>query len=136
LVNATSGAIFWGTSWRAYTGDKITGMDSWYVGFNNSNYAVTSDEYTGSNGQVGPGTSYVGHQIDGSAAPTRAPSTSTVLAEVCKVVSNPASDGTGYYMVYSDQRRSKAGYLARHSYRRCSGGPGRLAFPFNLHSAP
>jgi len=136
LVNATTGAIFWGASWPAYTGDKITGMDSWYVGFNNSNYAVTSDEYIGSNGQVGPGTSYVGHQIDGSAAPPRAPSTSTVLAEVCKVVSNPASYGTGYYTVYSDQQRGNAGYCAWHSYGTCSGISVQFGFTFNLAGDP
>src|SRR3569833_4206354 len=47
-------AIFWGTSWGTYTGDKISGMDTWYSGVSNSNYAKTSDEYSGSNGQVGP----------------------------------------------------------------------------------
>src|SRR5512146_554400 len=61
-------AIFWGTSWANYSGDKISGMDSWYHGFNNSHYAITSDEYTGSNGQVGPTLQYAGHHIDTSAA--------------------------------------------------------------------
>src|ERR1700692_3311616 len=52
LPNAVTGSIFWGTSWGSYSGDKITGMDSWYSGFNGSDYAKTCDEYTGSNGQV------------------------------------------------------------------------------------
>src|SRR5690242_13977677 len=52
MPSSNTKAIFWGTSWGTYTGDKITGMDSWYTGFSNSNYAKTSDEYTGSNGQV------------------------------------------------------------------------------------
>src|SRR4051812_11789241 len=34
-------AIFWGTSWGTYTGDKVTGIDSFYNGFSNSNYAKT-----------------------------------------------------------------------------------------------
>ena len=25
-------AIFWGTSWGNYSGDKITGIDTWYTG--------------------------------------------------------------------------------------------------------
>src|SRR5690348_9292222 len=32
LPSATTKAIFWGSSWGTYTGDKITGMDSWYLG--------------------------------------------------------------------------------------------------------
>ena len=47
MPTANVTAIFWGTSWANYTGDKISGMDSWYQGFGNSNYAKTSDEYTG-----------------------------------------------------------------------------------------
>ena len=54
-------AIFWGTSWGTYNGDKMTGMDRYYQGFGNSNYAKTTDEYTGSNGQVGPTSRYAGH---------------------------------------------------------------------------
>src|SRR5579863_8170348 len=61
MPTANTAAIFWGTSWATYSGDKITGMDSWYQGFSNSDYAKASDEYTGSNGQVGPATNYTGH---------------------------------------------------------------------------
>src|ERR1035437_6436557 len=49
MPTANVTAIFWGTSWGHYAGDEISGMDSWYQGFNNSFYAGTSDEYTGSN---------------------------------------------------------------------------------------
>jgi hypothetical protein len=40
-------AILWGPSWAnpGFTGDKITGLDGWYNGFNGSNYARTSDEH-------------------------------------------------------------------------------------------
>ena len=31
----------------------MTGIDSYYAGWNNSNYAKTTTEYTGSNGTVG-----------------------------------------------------------------------------------
>jgi hypothetical protein len=47
MPTANSTAIFWGPSWATSPGDKITGMDSWYQGFGGSNYAKTSDEYTG-----------------------------------------------------------------------------------------
>ena len=42
MPTANTKAIFWGTSWASYSGDKITGMDTWYQGFSNSNYAKTS----------------------------------------------------------------------------------------------
>src|SRR3954464_10759139 len=32
MPSSNTKAIFWGTSWGTYSGDKITGMDSWYKG--------------------------------------------------------------------------------------------------------
>ena len=43
-------AIFWGTSWGTYSGDKMTGIDSFYGGFGGSKYAGTNSEYTDSSG--------------------------------------------------------------------------------------
>ena len=119
MPTSNTEAIFWGTSWANYSGDKITGMDTWYTGFSNSNYAKTSDEYTGSNGQVGP-TTIIG-------APDRhlgfhgRLNTSTILAEVCKVITSPDPNGNGYYAVYTDTPRGNAGYCAWHSVGTCSG---------------
>ncbi len=130
MPTAITQAIFWGTSWPSYTGDKITGMDQWYEGFNNSDYAKTSDEYTGTNGQVGPTTSYLGHVIDGSASTTGS-NTSTILAEVCKEIT-PDSSGNGYYAVYTDTPRGNANYCAWHSYGSCNGTPVQFAYFFKL----
>src|SRR5712671_725398 len=80
MTDAHAEAIFWGTSWPNYTGDKISGIDDWYTGFGGSTYAVTSDEYTGTNGQVGSSVAYSGHHVDGSAAPSSSPSSSTWMA--------------------------------------------------------
>ena len=124
-------AIFWGTSWPSYKGDKITGMDSWYNGFSNSNYAKTSDEYSGSNGQVGPMVNHGGHIIDASAS-TGGGNTSTILNEVCKVITNPDSSGNGYYAVYTDTPRGHAQYCAWHSYGTCNGVNVQFAFFFKL----
>ncbi|MFL6353755.1 MAG: hypothetical protein ACJ74Z_18165 [Bryobacteraceae bacterium] len=123
-------AIFWGTSWARYNGDKITGLDSWYSGFGNSNYAKTSDEYTGSNGQVGPGTTYVGHVVDTSASSSGS-KTSAILAEVCKAVPNPDPSGNGYYPVYADTPRHGS-YCAYHSYGTCGGTRVQFAYFFSL----
>ncbi len=130
MPTAVTQSIFWGSSWGSYSGDKITGMDQWYEGFNLSNYAKTSDEYTGTNGQVGSGTTYLGHIVDTSAS-TGGGNTSTILAEVCKLV-RPDTSGNGYYAVYTDTPRGNAGYCAWHSYGTCGGTPVQFAYFFKL----
>lgn len=134
MTSAATAAIFWGSSWPGYSGDKISGMDSWYSGFGGSDYAKASDEYTGSNGQVTATASYIGHYVDGSSSPRRAPSVSTIQSEVCKVITNPVPNG--YYAVYSDHSRGNAGYCAWHSYGSCNGIPIQFAFFFNLDGDP
>jgi hypothetical protein len=124
-------AIFWGTSWGSYTGDKITGIDSFYTGFSNSNYAKTSDEYTGTNGRVGPSTTYQGHVIDATAA-AGGGSASVILAEVAKVITSPDPSGNGYYPVYTDIPRGNAGYCAWHSSGTAHGVVVQFAFFFKL----
>jgi len=134
MPTATTQAIFWGTSWGSYSGDKISGMDLWYNGFDGSNYAKTSDEYTGTNGQVTATTTHLGHIIDTSPS-TGGGNTSTILNEVCKLVS-PDSSGNGYYAVYTDTPRGNAGYCAWHSYGSCGGRPLQFAFFFKLDGDP
>jgi len=130
MTSSVVQTIFWGTSWAntSFVNDKISGLDSWYTGFDNSNYAKTSDEYTGTNGQVGPHVVYQGHQIDTTKA-SGGGNTSTILAEVCKVVASPVANG--YYPVYVDVKR-QGSYCAYHSYGSCNGTPVQFAFFFNL----
>lgn len=135
LTTAVTEAIFWGTSWASSPGDKITGMDAWYTGFNQSNYAKTSDEYTGSNGQVSDNTIYLGHVLDNTASKT-GNNTATILAEVCKMVPSPDKSGNGYYAVYSDTPRGGANYCAYHSYGSCNGVPLQFAYFFKLDGDP
>ena len=126
-----SRAIFWGPKWSnsTFVGDKISGLDSWYAGFSNSNYAKTSDEYTGTNGQVGPSVTHNGHLIDTSTA-ANGSSTSAIVAEVCKEISTPVNNG--YYPVYVDVSRGHAGYCAYHTFGACRGVTVQVAFFFNL----
>ena len=135
MPTAVSKIIFWGSSWGNYSGDKITGLDAWYSGHSNSNYAKTVDEYTGSNGQVGAALTHQGHIIDTSVA-SGGGNTSTILAEVCKQVTagkiTPDPSGNGYYAVYSDVKRGNAGYCAWHSAGTCGGKAVQFAFFFNL----
>jgi hypothetical protein len=142
LPTVVSKAIFWGPSWASssFVGDKITGLDTWYTGHAGSNYAKTVGEYTGSNGAVGSASlTHQGHVIDTSTA-ANGSSTSAILAEVCKQVSagNIVLDGNGngYYPVYSDVPRGRAGYCAYHSAGSCGGLALQFAFFFNLDGDP
>ncbi len=137
MPTVSTEAIFWGPSWAvsAAVGDKITGLDSLYVGHSGSNYAKTVDEYTGSNGKVGPTTSYSGHLIDLSPA-SGGGNTSTILAEVGKMITNPDPSGNGYYPVYTDVPRGSAGYCAWHSSGAVRGIAVQFAFFWKLDGDP
>lgn len=129
MTNAATAAIFWGPTWATSPGDKISGMDTWYSGFGNSNYAATSNEYTGTNGQVTSSVSYGGHFVDSTTA-SGGSNTSAILAEVCKVVPSPVANG--YYAVYTDIPRGHSGYCAYHSYGSCGSTPVQFAFFWRL----
>jgi hypothetical protein len=129
MTNVFAQAIFWGTSWASYTGDKMTGMDSWYAGFGGSNYAGTSNEYSGTNGQVTSAVSSNTHLVDTTAA-TGGQQVAPILAEVCRKVTSPVANG--YYAVYTDLPRGSAGYCAWHSYGTCGSTPVQIAFFWKL----
>jgi hypothetical protein len=124
-------SIFWGTSWSSNPGDKISGLDSFYGGVGGTKYAGTNTEYTDSGGtHVSSKVSYGGHLFDSSAAPSRAPSTSQVLAVVQNNITHPVPNG--YYPVYSDQPRGNAGYCAWHSWGTVQGVLVQFGFFFKL----
>jgi hypothetical protein len=128
--------IFWGTKWgkSSFAGDKITGLMDFYQGVGGSSYAMTADEYAGSNGQVTSSISYSAHYVDTSSAPSSAPGTSVIQSEVCKVLSahhvKPVANG--YYAVYIDKPRGSANYCAWHSYGTCNRIPVQFSFFFDL----
>ncbi len=129
MTSSVVTSIFWGSSWKS-TDQKIGGLGTFYSGLGGSSYMATNTEYFGTNGTVGTGVAYQGSTVDTSAAPRRAPSTSAVLAEVAKKITNPVANG--YYPVYSDQPRGHAGYCAWHSYGTIGTTPVQFAFFFNL----
>jgi len=122
--------IFWGTSWGS-PGDKISGIQSFYGGFGNSTYDATNSEYTSPNGaHVGMAVTLGPTHVDLSAAARSGARTSPILSEVCKLITNPRSDG--YYPVYIDNPRGNAGYCAWHSAGTCNGVTVQFAFFFKL----
>src|SRR4051794_33221012 len=95
--------IFWGTSWSTYTGDKKTGIESFYTGFSGSNYAKTSDEYSGTNGQVGPTNTVVTSDVEPSQASSDSSGQITFNEVVKEMNAGHVATPTGnnnYYPVY------------------------------------
>jgi hypothetical protein len=130
-------SIFWGQSWAnsSFSGDKLSGLDSFYAGSSRSSYLGTNTEYYGSNGTVDTTISSSGHLIDTSPVTfKRQPQTSDILGEVAKMISHPVANG--YYPVYTDVPRGHAGYCAWHSFGTINGVPVQFAFFFNLDGDP
>jgi hypothetical protein len=134
MPTASVHAIFWGSSWPTSTGDKVTGMDTYYQGYGNSTYAAASNEYTGTNGKVSSAVTYTGHTVDSTPASGGA-KTATILAEVCKVIGTSAVHN-GFYPVYVDLPRGHAGYCGYHSAGTCNGVIVQFAFFWNLDGDP
>jgi hypothetical protein len=136
MTSAAVKAVFWGPNWGAssFVSDKESGLDSLYNGAGGSAYIGTNTEYTGTNGTVSRSVSYGGHVVDLSATPSSAPSTTQVLAEVSRQISNPVANG--YYPVYTDIPRGHAGYCAWHSYGSIGNVPVQFGFFFSLDNDP
>lgn len=129
--------IYWGVKWgqSAFIDDKITGLEKFYTGLDGSTYMNSNTEYTNSAGaHVTNLVAYGGSKVDTSAAPSGAPSTSTILAEVGRQIANPVENG--YYPVYVDTTRGSTGYCAWHSYGSVRGTKVQFAFFFNLDNDP
>jgi hypothetical protein len=136
MFTAETTPIFWGQNWSnpTFTGDKFSGLDAFYRGIGYSTYAYTSDEYTDANGPVSDTITYRGSILETSAAPSSGNRTTPILAEVCRVISDPVPNG--YYPVYVDTPRGHAGFCAWHSAGSCNGTPVQFAFFFNLDGDP
>lgn len=141
MTDSVVKTIFWGSSFApasvtAATTAKMDGLNRFYAGLASATgYLASNTEYTGTNGRVGTSVTYVGTSTDAAAAPTGAPATTAILAEVCKVLAVPGNGppvANGYYPVYTDAKRGGAGYCAWHSYGTCAGVPVQFAFFFDL----
>jgi hypothetical protein len=138
MITAVVQPIFWGTSWNNATavGDKITGVHDFYVGHNGSNYAKTVDEYTGSNGTVGPNTGTNPSAIDLTAASSDSSGQITFNEVVKEInagkVAAPDVNGNSYYPVYTDVPRGNAGFCAWHSAGTVGGVWVEFGFFFRL----
>jgi hypothetical protein len=139
IASPTIRAVFWGTSWAGYSGDKMTGIDSFWSGWAGSNYAKASTEYTGANGQVTTAATYGGHVVDTSAA-SGGGSSSAILAEVAKLVNSGSitlnPNGSSVIPVYTDLPRGSAGYCAWHASGTVGTTPVQFHFYWKLDGDP
>ncbi len=120
--------IFWGTRWRreAYSRDKISGLDEFYSGFDNSNYAHATDEY-----RLLPSVlpqkaelNYTGHIIVPMGLGMRRKSVDDFDAaslKVCQLAESgkikvPMGVKVPFYAVYLDRHRPKGGACSMHGY--------------------
>ena len=127
--------IFWGAAWSSSYSSTESGITTFYGGLGGSSYAATNTEYTDGSGNHVTSDAYgKTAKNDTSAAPSNAPSTSQVLAEVAKEFPTPAAGA--YYPVYSDQPRGSAGYCAWHSTGMINGIEVQFAFFFSLNNDP
>ena len=132
LSTNTTFAIFWGSSWASDTSDKMAGVATFLSGFGGSAYASASTEYKGANGTQFTGSStYLGQTIDSTAAPKSALTTSSAVAEACKIIKGQGktADPNGLYLIYTDVAQPHVSYCAWHSWGTCpDGSPIQVAY--------
>ena len=109
-------AIYWGPS-MDFPADLQPAMASLLGGLNKSPYLATVQEYMRG---ADVSTSYLGAIADGSAPPAKAPRTSDVAAEVCKLF--PSPDPTTLYIVFTSNAPN-INYCAWHDRATCNGVP-------------
>lgn len=127
LVTPTTYSIFWGS----YGSDIQSGMATFFSGFSGSSIANASKEYTGTNGQVSGKTANGTVYQDNSAPPSRALSTASAVAEVCKVTNN-LPDPNAVYFIFTSTGAGHVSYCAWHSWGSCGSTPIQVAYMPNL----
>lgn len=144
MTSTTTYAIFWGSAWNTnaqFTNDKITAIGQLFGGYGGSAYANTTAEYDGpaatnayystQYAYASPQSTFAGTLVDNGPAPAGSPAVSTVLGEVCSVLSRngitPRSDGI--YAVYGTTSRPPSdSACAWHSYGNCGSTQVKIAW--------
>jgi len=136
MHTVATASIFWGAEWSNsnFAGDKITGLDSFFSGAIGSRYGSTGSEYGDMTGNTGNVASYQGHTFDPKAAPTKALTSLTAVAEVCAITGNAPNPSTVYF-IYTSTPAGVVNYCAWHSWGKCSNGaPVLVAYMPNVDS--
>jgi hypothetical protein len=106
-------AIYWGSNFSV--ANYVSDVNSFLTGISTSPYNLVTKQYMPT--AAANTMSFVSSFSDLSSPPTSAPTTSSILAEVYKVVvttANQAIDPQGLYMVFTNNFPKSAGYCAWH----------------------
>jgi hypothetical protein len=114
-------AIYWGPA-SGFASDLQSGMVSLLSGFNGSSYLGIAQQYMRG---AAVSTAYMGSSADTSAPPSKAPSTATIAAEVCKLY--PTPDPSALYIVFTSNT-PKVNYCAWHGTATCNGVTIQVAY--------
>ena len=121
MVQATTYSIFWGSY------GVEAGVAEFFNGFSGSTDAAASTEYYGStNGHVSGLTTNSATYTD-SNPPNSALSTSSAVAEVCKIT-NKNQDPNGIYFIFTSTGAGNVSYCAWHSWGSCGSTPVQVAY--------
>jgi hypothetical protein len=130
LSTSTTHAIFWGPA-GDFPSDLPGGMASLLFGFKGSDYLGIAKQYmrgVSISTQYGEDTLF-----DPSAPPAKAPKTSDIAAEVCKIYPNP--DPNGIYFVFTSNAPN-INYCAWHDQATCNGVTFQVAYIPNQELLP
>jgi hypothetical protein len=129
LPTSRTVAVYWGNP-GDFPSDLQGAMTSLLSGFNGSSYLGIAQQYMRG---AAISTSYDGALVDTSTPPNRAPTTSALGAEVCKLVANPDPDTL--YIVFTSNA-PKINYCAWHSKASCNGVAFQVAYVPNQAQLP
>jgi hypothetical protein len=128
LTTATTYSIFWGS----YGSDIQSGMATFFNGFSGSSIANASTEYYGTSDGYVSGRTNNGTVYSDANPPKRALSTSSAVAEACKMSGNNP-DPNGVYFIFTSTGAGHVNYCAWHSWGSCSNGaPVQVAYMPNI----
>ncbi len=131
LPTSNTYAIWWGNQ-SSFPIDAKSGIDALFEGLTGSSFLGVADQYE--RGVSTSSTFHTNWTDTSSSPPTRNPSVSTIVNEVCKVLShNGASpDSSAMYFVYTSNFPRNVNYCAWHSYGYCNGVEVQVAYMPNV----
>jgi hypothetical protein len=120
--------IWWGNS-SGWPSDASAGLTAFADGLNGSNFLSSNDIFPQYMRNAStPSTAYVTSIYDSSTPPKHGPGTSTIVNEVCKVLSGQTPDPTAVYVVLTSNFPRGANYCAWHSWGTCNGKTIQVAY--------
>jgi hypothetical protein len=121
-------AIYWGP----VPSDISDALFSFFSGFGGSSYANIMTQYMRGVPPAPPASTYTSLPPDPSAPPSRSPSVSTIVNEVCASLGGGAPDPAGVYFVITSNFPRSANFCAWHATGTCNGSSIAVAYLPNV----